>query len=346
MGLRGDAKKLNEVVKLEHGGGGSMMRELIEDVFISKYGRNRVKEGVGLPDMDDGATIPINGKNVVFTTDASTVRPLFFPGGDLGKLAVFGAVNDLSMMGAEPLALSSAFIIEEGLPFEILGKVVASINDALEVVKVPLIAGDTKVVERGGVDQLLIVTSGVGVATNIVTDSGLCPGDKIIFTGTIGNHQLALLSVREGLELETPIKSDVSPLVKIVKSALKIGGVTSMKDPTRGGVSGALNDMARKSGVDIIINEDEIPIQGAVNSASELLGLDPLELANEGIAVMGVKPVFADEVLKAIKSIPNGGKAAVVGEVVEGRGFVIKETFLGGRTIVREPVGSPMPRIC
>jgi hydrogenase expression/formation protein HypE len=322
------------------------MRGLIEDVFISKYGKNRAKGGIGLPDMDDGATIPINGMNIVFTTDASTVRPLFFPGGDIGKLAIFGAVNDLSMMGAEPLALSSAFIIEEGLPFELLDEVVASINSALEEVEVPLIAGDTKVVEMGGVDQLIIATSGVGFAKTIITDSGLRPGDKIIFTGTIGNHQLALLSIREGLELETPIKSDLSPLAKIVNSAVKIGGVSSMKDPTRGGVSGALNDMARKSAVDIILIEDEIPIEGAVRSASELLGLDPLELANEGIAVMGVKPELADEVLKAIRKIPKGRNAAIVGEVIGGRGLVIKETFLGGRTIIREPVGSPMPRIC
>jgi hydrogenase expression/formation protein HypE len=337
---------LSEVVKLEHGGGGSMMRELIENVFISKYGRNRVKKGVGLPDMDDGATIPIDGKHLVFSTDATTVRPLFFPGGDIGKLAIFGAVNDLSMMGAEPLALSSAFIIEEGVSFELLKRVVYSINDALEEVEIPISAGDTKVVEKGGVDQLLIASSGIGISTAIVTDSGLCPGDKIILTGTIGNHQLALLSIREGLELETSVKSDVAPLLKIVKSAIKIGGVTSMKDPTRGGVSGALNDMARKSAVDVILREEEIPIQGAVRSASELLGLDPLELANEGIAIMGVKPDSADEILKTIKRIPNGRNAAIVGEVVGGKGLVIKETFIGGRTIVREPVGSPMPRIC
>ena len=219
-------------------------------------------------------------------------------------------------------------------------------STTLEEIEVPLIAGDTKVVERGGVDQLLITTSGIGVAKEVITDSGLCSGDKIIFTGTIGNHQLALLSIREGLELETSIESDVSSLIEIVKTALKIGGITSMKDPTRGGVSGALNDMARKSGVDVILHEDEIPVQGAVRSASELLGLDPLELANEGIAVIGVKDEVSEEVLKAIRKIPNGREAAIVGEVVEGRGLVIMETFLGGRTIVREPVGSPMPRIC
>jgi hydrogenase expression/formation protein HypE len=323
-----------------------MMKSLLEEVFISKYEKNRAKGGVGLPDMDDGASIPIDGKNIVFTTDASTIRPLFFPGGDIGKLAIFGTVNDLSMMGAEPLALSTAFIIEEGIPFKTLNRVVASINDALEKVKVPLIAGDTKVVEMGGVDQMLIATSGVGVATEIITDSGLCPGDKIIFTGTIGNHQLAILSIREELELEAPIESDVAPLIEIVKKALKIGGITSMKDPTRGGVSGALNDIASKSTVNIILQEDEIPVRGAVRSASELLGLDPLELANEGIAVMGVKDEVAEEILKAIRDLPNGRDAAIVGEVVEGKGLVIKETFLGGRMIVREPVGSPMPRIC
>lgn len=336
---------MDEIVKLEHGGGGSMMRKLIEDVFISKYRKNRVRDGVGLPDMDDGATIPFNGEEIVFTTDASTVKPLFFPGGDIGRLAVFGTVNDLSMMGAEPLALSSAFVVEEGTSFSRIEKVVASVNDSLEEVNVPLIAGDTKVVEKGGVDELLIATSGVGVARRVITDSGLLVGDKIIFTGSIGNHQLALLTIREGMALEAPIESDVAPLMGIVGSILDIG-VTSMKDPTRGGVSGALNDMARKSGVDIVLQEEEIPVRGAVKSASDLLGLNPLELANEGIAVIGVKADASEEVLKTVKRSPYGKDAAIVGEVVEGKGLVVMETFLGGRVIVREPVGSPMPRIC
>jgi hydrogenase expression/formation protein HypE len=206
--------------------------------------------------------------------------------------------------------------------------------------------GDTKVVEKGGVDELLITTSGVGVAKKVITDSGLLAGDKIILTGTIGNHQLALLTIREGMELETPIESDVAPLMGIVKTILAIGGVTSMKDPTRGGVSGALNDMARKSMADIVIQEEGMPVRGAVKSASELLGLNPLELANEGIAVIGVNADASEEVLKAIKRSPYGKDATIVGEVVEGKGLVIMETFLGGRVIVREPVGSPMPRIC
>jgi hydrogenase expression/formation protein HypE len=337
---------MSEVIKLEHGGGGSLMKKLIEEVIVSAYMRNRVEGGIGLPEMDDGATIPLNGINIVFTTDAYTAKPFFFPGSDIGRLAICGTVNDIAVMGAKPVALASSIIMEEGLPIEVLRRVVESMNEALEEVGVPLIAGDTKVVERGGVDELVITTSGLGLADRVITDSGLEPGNKVIVTGTIGNHQLSLLASREGLELDAPLDSDVAPLWEIISGALSVGGITAMKDPTRGGIAGALNDMAIKSGVDILLWEEEIPMKGVVRTAAELLGLDPLELANEGVAIIGVEEDKAQKVLEAIKCSRYGSDAAITGEVLKGTGKVILETYVGGKRIVREPVGSPMPRIC
>ena len=337
---------MSGVITIEQGGGGSLMRKLIEEVIVSAYDLDHVEGGIGLPEMDDGATIPLNGRQIVFTTDAYTAKPLFFPGSDIGRLAVYGTSNDIAVMGAQPLALASAVVLEEGLPVATLRRVVESMNAALKEVGVPLIAGDTKVVERGGVDELILTTSGIGIADRVVTDSGLSPGDKLILTGTIGNHQLALLAIREGLELEAPILSDAAPLYGLIRRALEVGGVTAMKDPTRGGVAGALNEMAGKSGVDILLREEEIPVKGVVRTASELLGLDPLELANEGVAVIGVEAENSEDVLKSIRSSTYGEDAAIVGDVMDGRGRVVLETFIGGRRIVREPVGSPMPRIC
>ena len=328
---------MSDVIKLEHGGGGSLMRKLLDEVILPAYRLNRVGGGVGLSEMDDGATIPLNGRHIVFTTDTYTVKPLFVPGGDMGRLAVCGTVNDVAVMGATPLALSSAITVEEGFPIDTLKRIVESMSGTLEEIGIPLIAGDTKVVERGGLDQ---------IAETVVTDAGLKPGDRIILSGTIGNHELTLLALREGLRLDTPLESDMAPLWGMISGGLEVGGITAMKDPTRGGVSGALNDMARKSGVDIIMREEEIPVKGAVRSASDLLGLDPLELANEGVAVIGVEAGRAEAVLEALKREKYGRDAAMAGEVMGGKGRVILETFVGGRRIVREPVGSPIPRIC
>jgi len=337
---------VNEVIKREHGGGGRLMRELLEETIVSAYRLNRVGGGIGLPEMDDGATIPLNGHSIVFTTDAYTVKPLFFPGGDIGRLAVCGTVNDLAMMGAKPLALATSIIVEEGLPINVLRRVVESVSSALEEVEVPLVAGDTKVMERGKLDGLIISAAGVGDAEGVITDAGCKPGNVVIFTGTIGNHELSLLSSREGLRFEAPLESDVAPLWGMIGEALKVGGITAMKDPTRGGVSASLNEMARKSKVDILLREEEIPVKGVVRSAADMLGLDPLELANEGMAVVAVEEPRAPEVLRAIRGNRYGKDAAIVGDVVEGSGRVILETDVGGRRIVREPLGSPMPRIC
>jgi len=337
---------VSDVIKMEHGGGGTLMKRLLEEVILPAYTLNRAGDGVGLPEMDDGATIPLGDQKIVFTTDTYTARPLFFPGSDIGRLAVCGTLNDVAMMGARPLGLASSLVLEEGLEIDVIRRVVASMNSTLEEVGVPLIAGDTKIVEKGGVHELMITTSGVGVAKEVVTDSGLRPGNKIIITGTIGNHQLALLAIREGLKLDSPLESDVAPLWLMIEAALKVGGITAMKDPTRGGVSGALNEMASKSKADVLLWEDEIPIKGVVRSASDLLGLDPLELANEGVAIIVVDMEKAEEVLNVVKGSRYGADASIVGEVMEGRGRVILETFIGGKRIVRAPVGSPMPRIC
>jgi hydrogenase expression/formation protein HypE len=337
---------LQGFLKLEHGGGGSLTRELLEEVIVPSYTLSHLERGIGLPEMDDGATIPLGDKNIVITTDATTVKPLFFPGGDLGKLAICGAVNDLSMMGAKPIALASTLVVEEGFQVSTLKQLLASMNKVMVEVGVPLIAGDTKVVERGSLDEIVASTTGIGLAESVVTDSGSKPGDKIIVSGTIGNHQLSLLSKREGLSFEASLESDVAPLWGMIEKALKIGGINAMKDPTRGGLSGALNELARKASVDFILEEEAIPVQGVVRSATEMLGLDPMELANEGVAVMVVDANSADDVLRVLRKTERGKDAAIVGEVQAGPSRVIMETEIGGRRIVREPYGSPMPRIC
>ena len=219
-------------------------------------------------------------------------------------------------------------------------------NDVMVEVGVPLIAGDTNVVERGSLDEIVVSTTGIGLAKCVVSDSGSEPGDKIIVTGTIGNHQLSLLSKREGLSFEAPLESDVAPLWGMIEKALEVGGIKAMKDPTRGGLSGALNELARKGSVDLILEEEAIPVQGVVTSATEMLGLDPMELANEGIAVMIVDVEIANDILKVLRKTELGKYAAIVGEAQEGPSRVIMKTEIGGRRIVREPYGSPMPRIC
>jgi len=249
-------------------------------------------------------------------------------------------------MGARPIALTSTLVVEEGFPISTLKRLLASMNEVMVEVGVPLIAGDTKIVERGSLDELIASTTGIGLAENVVSDSGSEPGDKIIVTGTIGNHQLSLLSKREGLSFETSLESDVAPLWGMIEKALEVGGIKAMKDPTRGGLSGALNELARKASVDFILEEEAIPVQGVVTSATEMLGLDHMELANEGIAVMVVEAERADDILKVLRKTERGKDAAIVGEVQEGPSRVIMETEIGGRRIVREPYGSPMPRIC
>lgn len=323
------------------------MRKLLEEIIIPTYSLSRVEGGVGLPEMDDGATIPLDEHTLAVTMDAYTVKPIFFPGGDIGRLAACGTVNDLAAMGAKPLAFATSLVIEEGFPIEKLKRVLTSINSVLEEVGVPLIAGDTKVMERGKIDEIVVNACGIGLAKRLVLDSGLKPGNKLIVTGTIGDHEIALLTFREGIELEVEVESNIAPLWETVEAALEVGEVTAMKDPTRGGLAGALNEMAKKSGVDLVVREKDLPISEQVQGAVEILGLDPLESTNEGIMLMGVEASIAEDVLDAVRATEYGKDATIIGEVFRlGEGLVIMETVVGGKRLVHEPLGRPIPRIC
>ncbi|GAB7016790.1 hydrogenase expression/formation protein HypE [Methanogenium cariaci] len=330
-------------VNLMHGAGGAVFSELLGET-LTKYTHNNAG-GIGLEALDDGAVIPLNDTNLVFTTDSHVVKPLFFPGGDIGRIAVSGTVNDLAMMGARPIALSCAMIIEEGFDIEILEKIVASMDEALGECGAAIVTGDTKVLERGAIDGIAINTAGVGVAENPVRDCGLLPGDVIIVSGTIGDHGMAIMTHREGFDLGEQIQSDVAPLWPLVEAALLAGDIHAMKDPTRGGFSNAINEMAEKSGVQVRITEDALPIRRSVRSASELLGINPLDVANEGKVVMGVAPDDAAAILAAIRSFPQGRDAAIIGVVKEGTS-VILETPIGGERFIEAPVGDPVPRVC
>lgn len=334
-----------KTVVLAHGAGGSLMQELIAKVL--KNMSDHSVGSVGLSDLDDGSTVYIGDKEIVLTTDSYVVKPLFFPGGNIGKIAVCGTINDLAVMGARPLALTSSIIVEEGFPIEELERIVQSMDEIANEAGAAIITGDTKVMEKGALDNLVLNTSGVGFADELIRDSGLNVGDKIIVTGTIGDHGISLLAFREGFSFEMELESDAAPLWNMIKAALDIGGVTAMKDPTRGGLSSALNEMARKSGVGILIKEDQIPLKDAVLAASEMLGIDPLDVANEGKAIIGVKPDSADLVLETIQKTKYGQEARIIGEVIEEhRKKVILETGLGGKRYVEMPLGEPVPRVC
>ncbi len=329
-------------VNLAHGAGGETMGELLRTLTNVK---NRNAGGIGLESLDDGAVIPIGDKNVVFTTDSHVVRPIFFPGGDIGRIAVCGTVNDLAVMGGRPLALSCGMIIEEGFDIIDLERIVRSMDEALTESGAHLVTGDTKVVERGALDKIAINTAGIGIAEKVVRDNGFRPGDRIIVTGTLGDHGLAVLTHREGFELGEQIRSDVAPVWGLVELALAAGDVHAMKDPTRGGFAHAINDMARKSRTGVIVEEDALPVRRSVRSASEMLGIDPLEVANEGKIVMAVAPGDAEAVLAALRTHPYGKEAAIVGEVVEGD-RVIMRTRIGGERFIEPPLGDPVPRVC
>jgi hydrogenase expression/formation protein HypE len=283
------------------------------------------------------------------TTDSHVVHPLFFPGGDIGRLAVSGTVNDLSMMGAtEVLALTCAVIIEEGFTRADLSRIQQSIQRACAESGARIVTGDTKVMGKGELDGIVINTTGVALTDRVVPDSGLRDGDRLIVTGSIGDHGMAVMAQRLGLAIEGTLESDVTPINGLVRVALEAapGAIVAMKDPTRGGVASALHEMAEKSGVGIVIDELSLPVSDAVRAASELLGIDPLHVANEGKAVIGVRPEAAETVLAAIRRHPLGGNAAIVGECTSQRiGAVILDTGFG-RRLVTEPEGEPLPRIC
>ncbi|MGD0795754.1 MAG: hydrogenase expression/formation protein HypE [Dehalococcoidales bacterium] len=333
---------MEDKILLAHGSGGKLMHDLIQS-FLPELS-NPILER-----MEDSAVFDVSGR-LAFTTDSYIVRPLFFPGGDIGKLAVCGTVNDLSMSGARPLYLSLALIIEEGLPVAELKKVILSIKKAAAEAGVKIVTGDTKVADRGSADKLFINTAGVGLVPEGVSISAANarPGDKIIVSGTIGDHGIAVLSQREGLKFDIPVPSDCAPLNGLVAEMLTaMRNIHCMRDPTRGGLATTLNDFAGKSQVGIAIEESKIPINKAVQAACELLGLDPLYIANEGKLVAVVPPADADAGLAAMKRHKYGKNAAIIGEVVTAHpGRVVMKTILEASRIVDMPVGELLPRIC
>ncbi|MEP6993978.1 MAG: hydrogenase expression/formation protein HypE [Acidobacteriota bacterium] len=333
-----------EQILMGHGSGGKLTAQLVEKILLPAF-RNPALES-----LDDQAIISVNGSRLAFTTDSYVVTPIFFPGGDIGELAVNGTVNDLVVGGAKPLCLSLAFILEEGLPIEEFRRVVDSARRAAERVGVPIVTGDTKVVGRGSGDKVFINTSGIGlVPLGIEMSSRLVrSGDAILLSGTIGDHGIAILSKREGLEFEGEIQSDTAPLHELVGAALEaFPGIHAMRDPTRGGVAATLVEIASRQRLGIEVDENAIPIHDAVRGACEILGLDPLLVANEGKLVAFVPEEGSEAVLQALRSHPLGRQANRIGRVTsEHPGFVVLRTPIGGGRILDLPFAEALPRIC
>lgn len=331
-------------ILLGHGSGGKMTAELIARCFLPAF-RNAFLEK-----RDDQAIIDIGGVRMAFTTDAYVVTPLFFPGGDIGDLAVNGTVNDLAMAGAQPLYLSAAFILEEGFPLADLERIVASMRKAAEAAGVLLVTGDTKVVDRGKADGCFVTTTGLGLVTHTrsISADRARPGDVVILSGPIAEHGMAIMAARADLELETPVASDTAALHRLVLDMVATGAdIHCLRDPTRGGVATALNELAQQSGVGVVLEEASIAVREPVRGVCELLGLDPLYVANEGKLLAVVPRTDAEGVLAAMYRHPEGREARVVGEVVEdGARLVVMRTTVGGRRIVDMLQGEQLPRIC
>lgn len=339
--------RTDETIQVTHGAGGRAMDELLGNHVLNSL-TNKSAGEIGLDQLDDGATIDNHEEGtMVLTTDSHIVNPLFFPGGDIGRLAVCGTVNDLAVMGAEPLALTSSLIIEEGFPISKLDRVIESMEESTKEADVPIITGDTKVMGKNDIDGLAINTAGLGIVDEPVSDAGMEPGDRVILSGTVGDHGMALMQYREGLSFKTELKSDMAPLNELLTVARKAGRITAMKDPTRGGLAAALNEMADKSGYGMSIDETSVPIREAVSGIAELIGISPYEVANEGKAIVVAKEDDAEDVLEALKSHPLGEEAEIIGEITRERpGKVIMNTEVGGRRFLEAPLGDPVPRIC
>ncbi len=334
-----------EAITLEHGAGGRKSQELIEKRIAPLF-RYRNYNDLGLDSFEDGSAIRVGREHVVLTSDSYVVKPLFFRGGDIGKLAACGMINDLAVMGARPVAMHMNLVIEEGFGENELARILRSMAAVCRKEEIHLLGGDTKVVEKGATDKLTIAAFGIGLAEKLVRNSGLRPGDEIILSGSIGEHEMAVFSEREKLDFSGDFKSDCAPLFRMIRQAMRAGEIHAMKDVTRGGLAVALNELAGKSKVSIHADEDAIPIRPAVKNACEIFGFDPLNLACEGRALIGVKKLHARRVLGALKRTPEGRGARIIGKVWEGKGEVILNTESRGRRIIQVPTGSPLPRIC
>jgi hydrogenase expression/formation protein HypE len=331
-------------IVLAHGSGGKLSQQLIEKVILPQF-RNDL-----LDVSHDGAVFSVNGSRLAFSTDSFVVNPIFFPGGDIGKLAIHGTVNDLAMCGARPLYLSAGFILEEGLPMQDFWSVVLSMRQAAAAAGVSLITGDTKVVDRGKADKIFINTSGIGVVPEGVNihPGRARAGDKIIISGQIAVHGIAIMSVREGLEFETEVASDTAPLNDLVNALLAVAtDIHVLRDPTRGGITSALVEIAQSAHLGVLLEEAKIPISEEVKGACEILGLDPLYVANEGKLLAIVSAEDADQILSAMRAHPLGREAAIIGSVTEHHpGFVFMRTRIGGSRVVDMLSGEQLPRIC
>lgn len=340
-----------ERVLLGHGSGGKLSRDLLARVFLADLGQDAVAA------LEDSATLPLDPLNaaasdprIAFTTDSYVVKPLFFPGGDIGKLAVYGTVNDLAVSGARPVYLAASFILEEGFVIEQLQRIVDSMREACRLAAVTLVTGDTKVVDRGSGDEVFITTAGIGVQPPEV-ELSICnarPGDQVIVSGTIGDHGITIMSTRQGLEFETTLESDTAPLNGLSQLMLNAcPSIRLMRDPTRGGVSSTLHELASASGVGVVLDEAAIPIRREVHAACEMLGLDPLYVANEGKLIVVAPARDTGGLLKVIREHPLGRDAAIIGEVVSDHaGMVVIRSRIGGKRVVAQLAGEQLPRIC
>ena len=332
---------MDKKISMAHGSGGRLSHDLIDDLFIKHFDNPFISE------KDDSAIVEIGGAKLAFTTDSYVVKPIFFPGGDIGRLAVCGTVNDLAVMGAEPLYISCGFIIEEGLDREALEKIVLSMADAGRIAGVQLVTGDTKVVEKGSADKLYINTSGVGLVKKRLSLNGVEAGDKIILSGSVGDHGVSILLARGELPFHVEILSDLAPLNRLASEILTVDGVKFMRDPTRGGLATTLNEIAEARGAGILIQEEDIPVSAKVEAVCELLGLDPLYIANEGKMVVVVKEDAADELLDKMKEDPLGRESRIIGTLETGfKGRVCLKTKIGGIRILGMLAGDQLPRIC
>ena len=333
----------HKTIVMGHGSGGRLSAQLVRELFLPAF------DNAALRKLDDQAVLEAGGARLAFTTDSYVVTPIFFPGGDIGDLAVNGTVNDLAMAGARPLALSAAFILEEGLPMDDLARVVESVARAASRADVPVVTGDTKVVNRGSADQLFVTTAGIGIvpAGVEISASNARPGDAVILSGTIADHGIAVLSRREGLEFDGEVRSDTQALHRLVEAMIAAGEVRALRDPTRGGLGTSLCEIAAASRVGVEIDAAAVPVREPVRGACELLGIDPLFVANEGKLVAFVAPESAEAVLAAMRAVPEGRDAVRIGSAVaDHAGVTLVRTEVGGSRVLDLPYHEQLPRIC